>query len=253
MKHADSPNPNGQAKGNTLQNRLLVAALLLLLGLFASRLTLEIRQSNRERAEARTDYDYYAEMLAQEQLRADNLESRIEDLTARLYGSYDSILEKSGNEELQRSWDTARALAGLTAVTGQGIRITLHDASVIDTANSTTIIHDSDVQYVVDTLRAFGAKAVAVNDERIVGTSKLTCNGPTILINRKYCPVPYVITAVGDAGTMAAYLKGDSYLLGRMADGVRIEIDVLESVTVPAYRDTQFIEQQIDLLEVVDS
>jgi hypothetical protein len=47
------------------------------------------------------NYTAYAEMLAQEKLRAENLEVRMESLTERLYANYDTILSKSGNEELQ--------------------------------------------------------------------------------------------------------------------------------------------------------
>ena len=171
-------------------------------------------------------------------------------ITERLYANYDTILSKSGNEELQASWLKARILAGLTDVTGPGVQITLLDAKEISGSESATIIHDQDVLYVVDTLRALGSYAISINGERIVTTSMIICNGPSIKINRKFCPIPIVITAVGDPDTIAAYLESDSYLLRRKADGIRVSVERPDTVVVPAYRETQYIEQQISLLEV---
>jgi len=228
----------------------LFAVLLLICGTLGANVVSGMVERNRQTQEYRDQYTAYAEMLAQEKLRAENLEVRMESLTERLYANYDTILSKSGNEELQASWLKARILAGLTDVSGPGVQITLLDADEISGSESATIIHDQDVLYVVDTLRALGAYAISINGERIVSTSMIICNGPSIKINRKFCPIPIVITVAGDPDTLAAYLESDSYLLRRKADGIRVIVNRPESVVVPAYRETQYIEQQISLLEV---
>jgi len=237
-------------KKKNLAIQALFAVLLLICGSLGSNVVSGMVERKRQTQEYRDQYTAYAEMLAQEKLRAENLEVRMASLTERLYANYDTILSKSGNEELQASWLKARILAGLTDVTGPGIQITLLDAKEISGSESATIIHDQDVLYVVDTLRALGAYAISINGERIVSTSMIICNGPSIKINRKFCPIPIVITAVGDPDTLSAYLEGDSYLLRREADGIRVIVDRPETVVVPAYHETQYIEQQISLLEV---
>ena len=237
-------------KKRNLAVQALFAALLLICGILGASVVSGMIERNRQTQEYRDQYTAYAEMLAQEKLRAENLEIRMESLTERLYANYDAILSRSGNEELQASWLKARILAGLTEVTGAGVQITLLDAKVITDSESATIIHDQDVLYVVDTLRTLGAYAISINGERIVSTSMIICNGPSIKINRKFCPIPIVITAVGDPETIANYLESDSYLLRRKADGIRVGVDRLDTAVVPAYRETQYIEQQISLLEV---
>lgn len=235
------------------RSQILIFILVMVLGIIISNEFRDIRANNQELEAVRRDYDHYADLLQQERQRELNLEKRISDITIDLYSAYDRALEESGMRQLQQEWLTARILAGLTEVNGPGITITLDDAQGTGNLSALTIIHDSDVQYVIDTLRASGAKAIAINGERILGTSKLTCNGPTILINRKYCPVPYVITAVGNSQTMLATLNSDNLLLRRMADGIRISWKPADTVTVPAYLDLQAIERQVNLLEVVGS
>jgi uncharacterized protein YlxW (UPF0749 family) len=251
MKHNHSIRKKITGSQRMIWGRNLLFALLLILGFIISSEIRSIRNENVALEAIRRDYDFYIDLLAQETQREVQLEKRVSSLTAALYGAYDRFLTESGQKQLSDEWILARAMAGLTPVTGNGIQITLDDAQGTEPISSLTIIHDSDVQYVVDALRALGARAISINGERILGTSKLICNGPTILINRKFCPVPYVITAVGDAETMRTHFESDSLLSRRKSDGIRITMKTADSLTVPAYMDIQSIESQIDLLEVV--
>lgn len=253
MKHNPEQRPQPIVKKKSRLSQILVFALLLILGIIISSEFNSIQKNNKALKEVKSNYDHFADMLQQEKLRESNLEQRVEDLTAQLYASYDTFLEERGYEQLKASWQQARAYAGLTDVTGTGVQITMNDAQSIDSGNSRTVIHDVDVQYIVDTLRAMGTTAISINGERILGTSYLICNGPTIRVNRKYLPVPYVFTAIGNTETLVSNLSGDSYLLARKADGIRIAIKAMDSATVPAYLDSQYIEHQVDLLEAAGS
>ncbi len=253
MKHNPEQRPEPTVRKKSRLSQILVFTLLLILGIIVSSEFNSIRKNNKALEEVKSNYDHFADMLQQEKLREANLEQRVEDLTAQLYASYDTFLEERGYDQLKDSWLQARTFAGLTDVNGTGIQITMNDAQNIDSGNSRTVIHDVDVQYIVDSLRALGAKAISINDERILGTSNLICNGPTILVNRKYLPVPYVIVAIGNTETLVNNLSGDSYLLSRKADGIRIAIKAMDSAIVPAYLDSQFIEHQVDLLEAAGS
>ena len=253
MKHNPDQQPEPKTAKKPRRSQILVFALLLILGIIVSSEFSSIQKNSKALEEVKSNYDHFADMLQQEKLRESNLEQRLEDLTAQLYASYDTFLEERGYDQLKASWQQARVYAGLTDVTGPGIQITMNDAQNIDTGNSRTVIHDVDVQYIVDTLRALGAKAISINDERILSTSYLICNGPTIRVNRKYLPVPYVFNVIGNTDALFNNLSADSYLLVRKADGIRIAIKAVESVTVPAYLDSQYIEHQVDLLEVAGS
>ncbi len=106
----------------------------------------------------------------------------------------------------------ARFLAGLTPVQGPGVVVTLNDSrkplsnmpTGIAPAN---IIHDTDINQVVNELKAAGAEAIAVNDQRLVATSSIRCMGPTVFINFVPTAPPFVIKAIGNPKTLAGAMN----------------------------------------------
>jgi uncharacterized protein YlxW (UPF0749 family) len=96
----------------------------------------------------------------------------------------------------------AGGLAGLGDVRGQGLRVTLDDASSPRPATANLndlVIHSQDVQAVVNGLWRAGAVAVAVAGERLVATSAVLCVGNTLLLDGTVHSPPYVIVAIGPA------------------------------------------------------
>ena len=103
--------------------------------------------------------------------------------------------------------------AGLDAVRGPGIVVTLTDAQrdadgrfPRDASPDDLVVHQQDVEAVLNALRSAGAEAIQLQDQRLIATSAPRCVGNTLLLNgRTYSP-PYTISAVGDAGAMGAAL-----------------------------------------------
>lgn len=99
--------------------------------------------------------------------------------------------------------------AGVDAVRGPGVVVTLTDAQrdadgsfPPDATPDDLVVHQQDVQAVLNALWSAGAEAVQMQDQRIVATSAPRCVGNTLLLNgRTYSP-PYTITAVGDIEAM---------------------------------------------------
>jgi len=107
--------------------------------------------------------------------------------------------------------------AGLTEIRGPGISVVLDDAPPLAggglpsgaTADD-LVIHQSDVQGVVNALWAAGADGVAIMGQRLIATSAVICVGNTLLLHgRKYSP-PFVVTAVGSAGLMRQQLAASA-------------------------------------------
>ncbi len=101
---------------------------------------------------------------------------------------------------LQARIDELKARAGLTAVTGDGVVISLESAkqaavSAKDTEKS--VCHSTDLTDIVNTAWRGGAQAVAINDERIVGTSSVYCVGATIMVNGTLMSPPFQIVVIG--------------------------------------------------------
>ncbi|RBY93619.1 hypothetical protein DQ237_16690 [Blastococcus sp. TF02-8] len=136
--------------------------------------------------------------------------------------------------------------AGLTPVSGPGVVITLDDApqrsdgSLPNGARpDDLVIHQSDVQAVVNAVWAAGADGVAVMDQRLISTSAVRCVGNTLLLQgRTYSP-PFVVTAVVDAPSVRSALSASRQIavLEQAADafGLTFEVRERSQVTVPAY------------------
>ena len=101
------------------------------------------------------------------------------------------------------------------------------------------VIHQSDVQGVVNALWAAGADGVTIMGQRLIGTSAVRCVGNTLLLQgRTYSP-PFVVTAVGDADAMREELRG-SYEVGLLQAavdrfGLTYRVTDTRQVSLPAY------------------
>ncbi len=136
--------------------------------------------------------------------------------------------------------------AGLTALTGPGLTVTLTDAArtangqyASDAAPDDLVVHQQDLQSVLNAMWAGGAEAVMVQDQRIVATSAPRCIGNTLLLHgRTYSP-PYVVSAIGNADTLQGALAAERGVaiyrqyVSRFGLGYRVQEST--SITVPAY------------------
>ena len=94
-------------------------------------------------------------------------------------------------------------------VHGPGLVVTLQDAQrdangrfPRDASPDDLVVHQQDIQAVLNALWSAGAEAIQMQDQRIIATSVPRCVGNTLLLNgRTYSP-PYTITAIGDAAAM---------------------------------------------------
>ena len=93
-------------------------------------------------------------------------------------------------------------VAGLTAVSGPAVRVTLDDApeTVIGTGvdPDLLVVHQQDIQAVVNALWRGGAEAMTIQDQRVVSTTGIKCVGNTVVLHGVPHAPPYVITAIGD-------------------------------------------------------
>ena len=121
---------------------------------------------------------------------------------------YIDILENdkaAGDEQISaiiKEKERAAIFAGLREVKHYGIQITISCASDVP-------VRDSVLRQFVNELRALGAQAIAVNDERIVAMSEIRDNVDSIIINGN----PYsrygkfVIKAITDPKKEASILS----------------------------------------------
>ncbi len=143
--------------------------------------------------------------------------------------------EKNVKEEL----DLLRYQAGLCAVEGPGIMVTLNDSKQkvkLGDNQNLYIVHDEDLLRVINELRAAGAEAIAINDQRLVSRSEIRCVGPTVTVNGKMFGPPFSIAAIGDPQLLAGALQ----LRGGVAEtlrywGIELSIQKVNNLHLPAY------------------
>ncbi|MFJ1647377.1 DUF881 domain-containing protein [Streptomyces sp. NPDC088258] len=167
--------------------------------------------------------------------------SRIDALVARDHGS-------TGAEEARlRALETS---AGTEQLTGEGLTVTLDDAPQNATANpgypdpqpNDLVIHQQDLQAVVNALWQGGAEGIRVMDQRLISTSAVRCVGNTLILQGRVYSPPYRITAVGDRSKLRKALDDSpaiqNYQLYVKAYGLGWKVDELGKETLPGYSGT---------------
>lgn len=139
--------------------------------------------------------------------------------------------------------------AGTVPVTGPGLVLTVDDAAAgvglknpnVDPLAATTPdqgkVIARDLQIIVNGLWQAGAEAISVNGHRLTSRAAIRFAGAAILVDYRPLTRPYLITAIGDPGSLNAdFAAGDggSYLKSLEANyKIRGDIKERDSVVVP--------------------
>ncbi|MFF9346702.1 DUF881 domain-containing protein [Streptomyces sp. NPDC014734] len=145
--------------------------------------------------------------------------------------------------------------AGTTKLSGRAVSVTLDDAPPDATANpgypdpqpNDLVIHQQDLQAVVNALWQGGARGIQVMDQRLISTSAVRCVGNTLILQGRVYSPPYKITAVGDPADLKRALDDspaiNNYLLYVKAYGLGWKVDQHRAVTLPGYSGTVDLHQ----------
>ena len=149
------------------------------------------------------------------------------------------------NKELQET----KLFAGLTDAVGPGVQLSLDDSHKHGAMPTNTeplgnltqqlpnLIHEHDLASVVNELKASGAEAIAVNGQRIVGSSSIRCVGPVIHVNNVPAAPPYIIQAIGDPKNLLSTLNMQGGVLEdlRRFDQNMIRIEKKDKLLLTAF------------------
>jgi uncharacterized protein YlxW (UPF0749 family) len=134
--------------------------------------------------------------------------------------------------------------AGSVPVTGPGLVLTVDDAQTgvvpnnpVATAPDQGKVIARDLQILVNGLWAAGAEAISVNDHRLTARAAIRSAGAAILVDYRPLTRPYVITAIGDPGSLSVEFAGNSggsYLQSLNSNyNIRSNLQNRDSVVVP--------------------
>lgn len=190
-------------------------------------------------------YTDLASLVGSESRQVSDLKAEV----AALQGEVDRLTAGVQNQDVRDLRDDAEALrpqAGLTPVTGPALQVTLSDAPA-DIINSSTqdlermIVHQQDIQAVVNALWKGGATGITVQGQRIITTTGIKCEGNAVQLDGQPYGQPYVIVGVGDLTSLTAALEADAYVQSYIDDSEDLDIAVgwalepLSTATLPAY------------------
>ena len=173
--------------------------------------------------------------------RVQDLDEDIDDLTAEV--------DDWGVARIRGQVAQLEDPAGFRPRRGPGLTITMSDSpgDLLDDAveagydRDQLVVHQQDLQAVVNALWRGGATAVTLAGERIITTTGIKCEGNAVQLDGVPYPQPFVIQAVGDPEALVEAVEGDPIVTGYRADAanplIQIGWDLEEEqeVEAPAY------------------
>jgi uncharacterized protein YlxW (UPF0749 family) len=223
--------------------RIAVLVACLVAGLLVAT-TREVSHGNEIRA---GDSTRLSDLVRNAQAETDDVAETRDRLAAEVESlQQEAAASDTGVAQVLADTKALATDAGLTPMTGPGVTVTLTDAPrdadgkyPVDAAPDDLVVHQQDVQSVLNALWVGGAEAVGMQDQRIVNTSAPRCIGNTLLLHgRTYSP-PYVMSAIGDPARLEAALANEPGIRVFKQYAARFGLGYSQTVsgqlTVPGY------------------
>ena len=189
------------------------------------------------------------DVVARADHRVKTKQEDVAQLRAQLDAAQAQAAKKGGSaataERLEAEAMKAQDPAGLAPVTGPSVTVTLDDShkgvEVLPENGSTDwlVVHQQDVQAVVNALWRGGAHAMMLMDQRVISTSAVRCVGNTLILQGRVYSPPFTIKAIGDPVKLKAALDDDASvkIYRQYVDLVGLGYDVSETkrTTFPAF------------------
>jgi len=171
------------------------------------------------------------EALIEWKEKYETTESKIKDTIIKIQ-EYDKKVQSNeeARELVKKELSEAKQIFGLTNIEGEGIIINLTDTDE-------RVYDYKDLLNLVNELRAAGAKAISINNQRIVNMSDIAnVNYRYMMINKTRVSSPYIIKAIGDK----TYLKSaltikNGYMDLKQKDGYEISIQEKSNIKINKY------------------
>ncbi|AFC51527.1 MULTISPECIES: DUF881 domain-containing protein [Mycobacterium] len=159
-----------------------------------------------------SDAPRLVDLVRETQSSVNRLNAEREELAKKIDTAHGRSSDAALAAMLRRSAQLA-GQADMNPVHGPGLVVTLEDAQrdangrfPRDASPDDLVVHQQDIQAVLNALWSAGAEAIQMQDQRLIATSVPRCVGNTLLLNgRTYSP-PYTITAIGNSAAMQAAL-----------------------------------------------
>ncbi|KRD43489.1 hypothetical protein ASE38_04420 [Cellulomonas sp. Root930] len=134
---------------------------------------------------------------------------------------------------------------GLVPVVGPGVTVQLEDAPTDsprrdEVSPDVLVVHQQDLQAVMNALWAGGAEAMELMDQRVISTSAFQCVGNVLKLHGRLYSPPYVVRAIGDPTELRRALLASPAVQSYLRDAADVGlgwsvIDAEEPLALGAY------------------
>jgi uncharacterized protein YlxW (UPF0749 family) len=155
------------------------------------------------------------ELIARERAALERRADAAVELRERVDAASAAVAEGDSRVTAAAAPRDLEIAAGLTAVRGPAVTVSIDDAPrqpgrpPLSDDPDDLVVHQQDVQAVVNALWAGGAEAMTLMGQRVVSTSAVRCVGNTVVLHGRVYSPPFVVTAVGDPDELTAALERD--------------------------------------------
>ena len=189
-------------------------------------------------------------VVRQQRERADDLQHKVAELN-RDVDALGKSVDDQQVADVQRRVDQLKGPAGFSKVRGPAVTVVLKDAPkeeidrAVESGEVTAdqlVVHQQDIQAVVNALWSGGAEAMTLQNQRVVSTTGIKCVGNTVVLHGVPYAPPYEITAIGDPAALQASLDSSDYIAGYKtyvdAHHLGYQVTTHDDVTLPGYGGT---------------
>lgn len=182
--------------------------------------------------------DLIEEMLRSKE-KYNNLYEQLEQAEARLeIIRTQAASGDEGDSRVEKELKENNSFLGLSEIKGEGIIIELDDNRNVqgDELNAAQyLVHEQDLLQVINELYNAGAEAISINDNRIVNTTAILCDGNIIRVNGKIITVPITIKAICSKAVLNTLIRPQGYLQIMANEGVKVTPETSNDITIPKF------------------
>lgn len=226
-----------------MNRKQIALALGIMCFILTLTIVLQVRttsNSNKVVSQTFTSNDLRDQVLKWKE-RYDTAYSELQDSEKKLDQVRQTASENTdGSAEKEEEIKKNNILIGLTDVSGEGVIVTLKD-NPNATADSTildpslAIVHYSDLLDVVSELKNAGAEAISINEQRVVSTTAINCEGNVINVNGEKISSPFVIKAIGSSVYMYSALMRTGGSIEYIKQGVPVTVKQSNNILIKKY------------------
>lgn len=230
-----------------MNKKVITVILGIMCALLSCGIVVQVRtvEGNRNYSKYKCKENQLRDAVLKAKEKYDNLYAEVEDAENKLETERTNATQNNTElTDLENEIKNGNKILGLSEVTGNGLIITINDNQDISLNSwladpNLLLVHDTDLISVVNELKNAGAEAISINEQRLVTTSAIECDGNIIKVNGEKVGAPFTIKAIGLPEVLINVNRFGGYLDNlRENRYLKVSIEKMtdkKTITIPKY------------------